>query len=140
MDELPVDTMPVGKVKELCDLTERKRQLESEVKDLSRQIAAREEELLSHFSKGEVPKVTVKVASGEQRTVYLRRQLWASCSGDTNALLEYLRSHGMEDFTTYSPQRLSAYVREHDAEDKELPQELADLIKVSEVFKLVVTK
>jgi hypothetical protein len=132
------DGVPVSELKKLCALTERKRELDREVKEIAGTIAALEESLLGRFAEGDMPKVTVKTDDGN-RTVYIRRTIYASAMPEERErLLEVLRQEGMDDFLTYSPQKLSSFVREHEAEERDLPENLAACVKVSEKFKLVV--
>ena len=72
------------------------------------------------------------------RTVYISEEIWASKleTVSPNSFIDACRSHGFDDLTSYSSQRLTALYREWDREGEEPPAWMQSLVKVSEIHKI----
>jgi hypothetical protein len=124
----------MNRLQEFARLALRKRELEAELREVQDQMARLEAELIEEF-----------VATGLQYArvgnlvVYLTQEVYASpANGDHDRLAEALAKLGLDDLVTsrVDHARLSAWVREMRREGEEIPAELAELIKISEVVRL----
>ena len=118
-------------VTEYAELTERRRNLEAEVKRLATDLAAREEMLVEEFAKAGIQNIKTKTG----QTVYLNREIFAKLVGDHKKALTAFRRAGLGDFVKESvnANTLRAYVREM---DEVLPKGLQPYIDVTEVFRM----
>ena len=118
-------------VTEYAELTERRRNLEAEVKRLATDLAGREEVLVEEFAKTGIQ--NIKTQNGQ--TVYLDREIFAKLVGDHKKALTAFRRAGLGDFVKESvnANTLRAYVREM---DEVLPKGLQPYIDVTEVFRM----
>jgi aryl carrier-like protein len=124
----------MNRLQEFARLALRKRELEAELREVQDQMARLEAELVEEF-----------VAAGLQHVrvgglvVYLTQEVYAApVNGDHERLAEALARLGLDDLvaTRVDHVRLSAWVRELRRQGEEIPAELAELIKVSEVVRL----
>lgn len=130
-----LNTTAVGR---LVELTNKKRALEAEAKEVSREIAEIEEALLEEFGNAGVSSIKTDTA-----TVSMRRELWATCKGgDYERACAALKAAGLDEFVQprFNSSTLSAYFRELDREHIPIPAALEGAIDVAETFKLRVTK
>jgi hypothetical protein len=126
--------MNTDELKRFIALEERRRQLETEIDAVKAEAAELEGTLLPQFEQSGLEKVTI-----DGRTVYVDRKLWAKAkNGDKPAVCKALKRAHLGDFVeeTFNTNSLSAYVRELDREEKQLPPSLRDVLEVSEVFRL----
>lgn len=83
-----------------------------------RAIAARDRALREEFDElaegmlMDLADLGLKHLSMDEATIYPSRRIFASAATSPEALTRALSEAGLEEFTTYSPQRLTAYVRE----------------------------
>ena len=135
----------------LAVLQERKKSLKGSLSSLNDEITKLQEDLIPQLQEEGVKRMTVQTGLDESgnpvhRTVYMARTLWASHQGDALALASAMTSAGLVEYVkpTVNLKQLSAYVREFDPDKNlspdeiiaKLPQELKDVIKVSEVYEL----
>jgi|TARA_Y100000034_G_scaffold132852_1_gene196837 hypothetical protein len=118
------------------ELAVEKRGLSARLKEVGREMEGLQEKLLEYFTQHGYSKMTI---SGT--TVYVHRQLWAGpLAGDYPTACLAMIEAGDEwqemVHERFSTQQLSARVRELDKEGEELPDELKEVINVSEVFSL----
>lgn len=128
-------------IRDWMKMVERKREAEERIAEINEQIKECERLILRDLQEEGVDRITV-----DGKTVYVRREVWASSGGDTPALVQAFKEEGLDELVTetVSSQRLSAWVREHDPErsmsEEEivsaLPPRIAPHVKVTEVFKL----
>jgi hypothetical protein len=134
-----------------AELTQRKRELDRELKQVKDEMAPLEQELLQRFAENGWQKVSHK---GTGYTFYVRQQIWArAADGDKAAACEALRAAGLGDFVaeSFNYQSLSAYFREladqrafqgEPLTDLEvlLPEELRGSIQLTTDFSLRAAK
>ena len=121
-------------LKQFIALDERRRQLEAEIDTVKAEAAQLEQALLPEFERDGLERVSI-----DGKTVYLERKLWAKAKdGDKAAVCKALKRAHLGDYVeeTFNTNSLSAYVRELDREDRELPPSLREVLEISEVFKL----
>ena len=118
-------------VTEYAELTEKRRNLEAEVKRLATDLAAREEMLVEAFAKAGIQNIKTKTG----QVVYLNREVFAKLVGDHKKALTAFRRAGLGDFVKESvnANTLRAYVREM---DEVLPEGLQPYIDITEVFRM----
>jgi hypothetical protein len=133
-----VETLNTSALARFVELTTRKRELEEQVKDVSRQISEIEELLLEDFSSSGVS--SVRTDGG---TVSIRRELWASCKdGDYGRACAALEAAGLGEFVQprFNSMTLSGYFRELDRNGDPIPAALEGAIDLTERFSLRLTK
>jgi len=120
----------------------KKRDTKALAEELSGEVTASETALLARMADEGV--ASLKVETDEGRfTLSPRRELWSSCvAGHEEELNNGLRALGYSDLIreTVNSQRLSSLIREYDQTGTEIPIEIKDAVKVSEVFKIGVRK
>lgn len=128
-------------VKELLDLDREIYQLDKDLKEKKDRRAKLEEEAKKLYVNMGVQ--SIRLQTGE--TAYLRRQIFASKRPDVDpaVFIKRMEEAGLGDFVKqqFSPQQLSAYIREREAEhdqphhenwDELLPPPLKGLVSVHE--------
>ena len=137
----------------LAQLQEEKKELEQRKKEINEEIKNIQEPLLEQMDEEGVDKITVVVGYTDEgnpirRTVHKRRQVWASSNGDMVGLIEALHEAGLDTEyveQTVNSNRLSAFVRQYDDEDRplsaeeikqRLPEPLQNAVKVTEKIDL----
>ena len=118
-------------VSEYAALTDKRRNLEAEVKKLASELVVREERLVEAFAQAGIQ--NIKTAAGQ--TVYLNREVFAKLIGDHKKALTAFRRAGLADFVkeTVNANTLRAYVREM---DEVLPKGLQPYVDITEVFRM----
>jgi len=121
------------------DLIKKKTLLEEQLRDTKARLDELEPKIVESFQEEGIQSTKL-----DGYTIYLNRQLWAGHAGDKQAMCDLLKS--MDDNTwnflvedNVNVQRLSARVRECEKDDNGmpiLPEQLKEVIKVSEVFKI----
>lgn len=129
-------SLPIAQILRIQDLTAEKNRLQAELDEVKRQRADLERELVEAFTEAQTNSTTVR-----GRTVYLQRTVVASKRPGvtTEQLVAALRAIGKEELITkdtVSAQTLSAFVREIDAADEELPPELAAVVAPFEKYEI----
>lgn len=95
------------------------------------------DEVLDYFGRQGIQKVSL-----EDRTLYLRREVWAAKAEDTTdpaEIVKKLHELGMAELAPHKIawQSLSAWVREREtAGEAPIPPELSGLLRMSELFKI----
>ena len=137
----------VEQINEYIRLNALKKEQDAQLKETKSAIAGLQEELLDHFVDNGFQKMTMK-----NGTVYIHVQKWAGVDRgddgkDPDAVawpraIAALQSAGLDDFVQerFNTQSLSAFVRELDKNDEELPDEFKGAIKVTEKVSLRVRK
>ena len=126
--------MNTDELKQFVALEERRRTLEAEIDTIRAEATELEQRLLPQFEQSGLERVAI-----DGRTVYIERKLWAKAKeGDKAAVCKALKRCRLGDYVeeTFNTNSLSAYVRELDREERQLPATLAAVLDVSEVFKL----
>ena len=118
-------------VSEYAALTDKRRNLEAEVKKLASELVVREERLVEAFAQAGIQ--NIKTAAGQ--TVYLNREVFAKLIGDHKKALTAFRRAGLADFVkeTVNANTLRAYVREM---DEVLPKGLQPYVDITEVYRM----
>ena len=142
--------MNMTKVKQYVNLHARKTKLEAELASVKEKMNELEPFVLEQFEKAGIQNMKV----GDWKP-YVHSQIWASIDKSRPGVMEILKANGLGDLVneTVNSQSLSAFVREQiklfeDADSKTLdeiirealPQELAEVLKVSEKTSLRVVK
>lgn len=125
------------RLREYVELEERRRELEEELELVRSRMEALSQALVDQFIDAGIAHIRVG-----PWVVYLAQEIWARPNGDHEALAEALKAANLGDLVDYRVNRvrLSAWVRELIRSGEELPPELADLIKVSEVSRIRIRK
>jgi len=114
---------------DLEELTERKRALESEVKDINKKIETVQELLVQEMVDHEMQNFT-----RQGKMFYLQTATYVSgISGEQENLMRTLKDQGFDDIVkeTVHPQTLKGFVKEQmDEEGGELPDWLQGLVNV----------
>jgi hypothetical protein len=142
------DTEPT--TEDLCAeyvrLDSERRRHEDEAKALKDRADAIQEQLMGRFMERSLAQVCVRTCAG-RATVYLRRDLWATKPEGVTAadVCAALKATGHGDFVSehYNVNTLSAWVREFDRDDRDvpiLPDGLRDVISVTEKYSLRVAR
>lgn len=122
------------------------RAAENKVKKLKAQRTDVEARVLEYFQKTGVDSFKIGGI-----TIYLRRQLWASTIGDPETVANAFKSNGLGHMVApkVNTQTLSSWVREQEKDNDcnsvdeimtFIPPDIAEVIKVSEVFKIQTRK
>ena len=120
-------TNPISR---LVELDVRKRELEEELKGISEERAAIEEQLLDKWAEEGVQNMRVN-----GMTVYLHRQLWASVKPDEKSrAIDIFEANGMKDMLSVNTQTLSAWVREQ--EEGGIPEAIKEILNTEERFAI----
>lgn len=133
--------MDMTAVREYVALVDLKQHHEGEAKRIAKDIERAQTVLLDEFAKDGVQHVNL-----DARTVYVRRQLWASAKGLQPDLCAAMKELGLSVMVkeTVNSMTLSGWVRELEQSPETampiLPESLIDIVKVSEVFTLQVKK
>ena len=121
----------VGDARRFSELTERKRNLEGELRDLKTQLAQVESDLIEGMVAADMQNMTI---GGFNLYLYNRLSVRAA-GGDHIGLARALFDCGREDLIIIGPQRLAAEVREE--EDVEaLPPEIREAVSVERIPKI----
>lgn len=125
--------MDIEKLRDYVRLRRREAELKAQMESIKKEADDLQHELLEQFGQDGVSSMTV-----DGMTVYLHRQLWAGAVEGVpkDTVVEVLKSVGLGHFVTesFNVQTLSSYVRDLEREEEELPEELADVIAVREVY------
>lgn len=121
------------------ELEVERKQLEERLAEIKKEQGPLEEQALEALAGDGISSMRMN-----GRTVYVERRLWAGLEvpeGESRLdaqrrAFEAFHAAGLDDFLTLSTQRLSAWVREREELGEPIPPEIAELIKVSEVFSL----
>jgi hypothetical protein len=141
----------INTVKRYAALVEKKATAKAELQAAEAELKQQEELVVLYFQNQGVPSITVG-----NRTIHLRRELWASIKPglDMDKVRATLESIGLGDLCKNAVNRstLSSEIRTYDARLegnekgdveallKTLPPELAEIVNVSESFKIGATK
>lgn len=126
--------MNTDELKRFVALEDRRKQLEAEVDSIKAEAAELEGLLLPQFEQSGMERVSI-----DGRTVYVERKLWAKAKdGAKPSVCKALKRCRLGDYVeeTFNTNSLSAYIRELDRENRQMPPSLAAVLDVSEVFKL----
>ena len=111
-------------IKEFVSLENEKAGLEAQLKDVSARRAELKQSILSMFTDANVQNMAV-----DGRTVYLSRQLWASADEEAHELLKkYDLAWTIKE--KVNTQTLSAELRDWEAEGREVPEDLKEVLKI----------
>ena len=128
------------KIKPYVELIKKKARLEEQLRDVKARLDVLEPQIAESFQKEGIQSTNV-----DGYTVYLNRQLWAGAAdGDKEAMFTALKTYPDDSWAflvrdNVNTQQLSARVRECelDADGMPiLPEQLKQVIKVSEVFRI----
>lgn len=125
--------MDIEKLRDYVRLRRREAELKAQMESIKDEADGLQHELMEQFGQDGVSSINV-----DGVTVYLHRQLWAGAADGVpkDTVVEVLKSVGLGHFVTesFNVQTLSSYVRDLEREEEPLPDELADVINVREVY------
>ena len=99
--------MDVSKLRQLADLSARRKALESEARDLKKKEESLSTELVDDFIQEGVSSL-----KADGSLFYLHQQAWATSLDDTQLSVTTLLAEGLQSCVTVGSQRLSAIMRE----------------------------
>ncbi len=107
-------------------------ELQKKVDKLTKELAEEMPSLLENLAQEGVDQVKL-----DGRTVYIQRQIWAKFD-DKDAAIAALKDSGLTEYVyeTFNSNSLSAFLRECEDEDRNLPKEFSGIIESNEVYKL----
>lgn len=125
-------------VRRFIELTEKKRELDAEIRALNEQLGELDERLQEGFVQDGVDKITA-----DGFTVYIRKQFWASVAGrdalgkteSTLRAIDVLRANGLSHMVTLGTQSVSSLFRDEEAV-AELPPDVREAFEVTEKVKV----
>lgn len=124
----------VDAVKRAVRLHKERQRLKGQLAKVEAQLAEACEKALEWMQANTIPRLSI-----DGTTAHIRRELFASAP-DVEALRAALEACGIDPEGIIKErangQTLSALVREFDRDGKELPEALAQAVKVSETYKL----
>lgn len=121
----------LGTARQYVQYVHEKQRLEASLKLVKEQMDELEPRVLDHMANNGVQRMTV-----DGITLHIRRELWARATSPEAP--DVLRAHdlGFMARETVNAQTLSAWVREQDANGTPIPEAIAAVIAVAEVYKL----
>lgn len=124
------------KIKQLIEIKKQLDELDAQTKKLKAEFEALGPEVIQYLEQEGLDRVTM-----DGRTVFVRRQLWASVKKDPFAL-DILRDNGLGDFIEekVNSQRISSYVREFEKNGQEIPEWCSEALNISEKFNVSIVK
>ena len=133
--------MPIDKflLSQFVDLTLEKRAVKKRERELNASLTSLQEEILQQFEEEEILE-SVRVKG---YNIKPKRTLWAApIGGDYERACKALEESGHGEYvnTRFDSRSVSALVREYDGQEEGIPGDLAENLKISEVFTLSVTK
>jgi hypothetical protein len=132
--------MNTDDIKKLQKLNIEKRDLDSRLKENSREYAQLETIVLDQFAEEGVDSIKV-----DGKLVKMGMLLWASPKNkdDRSEACEFLKENGLEAFVseTFNTTSISAHCRAiRDNDDEELPEGFEDVFKLTEKYKITCYK
>jgi len=124
-------------IKKLISIKKRLDELDAETKKLKAEYDALEPEVIAYLEQEGLDRVTM-----DGRTVYVRRQLWASVNKENPFALDILRENGLGDFIEekVNSQRISAYIREFEKTGQVIPDWCKEALNITEKFNVSIVK
>lgn len=119
-------------IKRIIEIKEEVEKREAELKKLKAEFADMEPQVINYMEAEGLQKVTI-----DDRTVYVKRQVWASLDRSNSRALEILRDNGLGDFIEekVNSQRISAYVREVE-KDGDIPPWCHAALNITEKYNV----
>lgn len=125
------------KIKRIIEIKKQLDELDAQSKKLKAEYEALEPEVIQYLEQEGLDKVTM-----DGRTVFVRRQLWASVNKENPFALDILREQGLGDFIEekVNSQRISSYVREFEKNGQEIPAWCREALTLTEKFNVSIVK
>jgi hypothetical protein len=97
--------------------------------------------LVEHMLSEGIDKISIRDPKYRGLTLFIRTDVWEGHTTKEEAI-QALKDAGLEDMVKpdFNSQRLSAYIREQEAEGKELPEAFEGKIFARPTQKLIVTR
>jgi hypothetical protein len=130
--------MDMESLRKYIYLSERKQELKEEIERIDGLLQTMEAELYSEFEEAGIKSMTV-----DGHTVYTSKTLWAKpVDGDYERACAALESAGLGDFVErrFNIHKLSAFVRELEKNQQDIPAEFDGAIEVKAAYSLRVRK
>lgn len=125
------------KVKRIVAIKNQLDELDAQMRALKAEYDKLEPEVIEYMTSEGIQNLAV-----DGRTVYVKRQIWASVNKENPFALDILRDNGLGDFIEekVNSQRISAYVREFEKEGKEIPSWCLEALNITEKFSVGMQK
>lgn len=134
--------MNTERLKKFAELTAQKRNKKRELEEVEAELTILQDEILEEM--GTEPISLARVDTDEGRfTLYPMKQLWAKAhEGNYDRACRFLKRIGLGDLVEkrFNTNRLSAVIREWDANEVPLPKNIEKYIDVAETYKIGVRK
>lgn len=133
-EQAPAATLET--IKELVRLKKEIKDLEAQAEELKSRFSIIEPAVISFMEQSGMQKITV-----DSRTVFIKRQLWASLNKEIPDALQIMKDAGAGDFIkeTVNTMTMSAYVREQEKEGT-IPEWCNKALSVTEKFNVGIRK
>jgi len=120
------------RMQKFVELEQKKKQLEWDLQRIKDEMTAVETDIIDDLIDNDVDKVSVR-----GRLLYPKRQVVANVH-NKQAAIEAIKKAGLTEYVgeSYNANQISAYLRECDAEGRELPEEFRGIIEPYEKVKL----
>lgn len=119
-------------LREWAKLANKKIQLKADLAKIIERMTEIGPALIDNLASEGIPRLTI-----EGRTVFPKEIIYAKITNKEDAI-RVLRDAGLNDFISegYNTNSISAYVREIDRNEEELPEAFGDTIKIGKKFDL----
>ena len=127
----------LDKVKRIVAIKNELDELDGQMKALKAEYDKLEPEVIEYMSSEGIQNLAV-----DGRTVYVKRQLWASVNQGNPAALDILRDNGLSDFIEekVNSNRISSFVREFEKNEEEIPGWCRDALNITEKYSVGMQK
>lgn len=125
------------KVKRIVAIKNQLDELDAQMKALKAEYDKLEPEVIEYMTSEGIQNLAV-----DGRTVYVKRQIWASVNKENPFALDILRDNGLGDFIEekVNSQRISAYVREFEKAGDEIPAWCHEALNITEKYSVGMQK
>jgi hypothetical protein len=134
--------MDTERLKKFAGLTAQKRNAKKVLESLDAEITQLQEEILDEMCREGISQARVDTDDG-RFTLYPTKQLWAKAhEGNYDLACKFLKKIGLGDLVEkrFNTNRLSAVIREWDAQETPLPKGIEKYIDIAETYKIGVRR
>ena len=134
--------MDTNRLRKFATLTAKKRNAKNILEEVDAELTQLQEEILEEMGQEGVSQARVDTDEG-RFTLFPVRQLWAKAhDGNYDKACRFLKKIGLGDLVEkrFNTNRLSAVVREWDAQEVSLPKNIEKYIDIAETYKIGVRK
>ena len=134
--------MNTDRLKKYAALTSAKRNKSAELDAINAELSILQDEILAEMAEEGTSQVRVDLPDG-RFTLYPMKQLWAKAhEGNYDKACRFLKKIGLGDLVEkrFNTNRLSAVIREWDAQEVPLPKGIEKYIDIAETYKIGVRR